>query len=166
MNKSKFIVTLGPIGYLPAPGTMGSICALPFILFLQKYNLSIYLAISCLMLLLATWAIHKALPSFKSTDPSEIILDEFVAMFFVFAGMNINIQQSKDYTAIYLIFGLVLFRFFDIFKPFWIKKVECFSGAYGVMLDDFLAAFYSFMCLQVFIYFKRSFFLFLVHLIC
>jgi len=54
----------------------------------------------------------------------------------------------------YVICGLILFRFFDIVKPLYIKKMEKLPGGWGIMLDDVLAGVYANIILQAILWFR------------
>jgi phosphatidylglycerophosphatase A len=138
LNKvSCAIATLGPIGYLPAPGTWGTLCAVPILYALRSfYDLSIVLMIVAALTLLAFIAVSHALPAFGGhDDPSHIVIDEFIG----FSALACAIPLKP------ILFGaaFLLFRFFDIIKPLGIKRVERLHGAFGVMCDDLAAAFYA-----------------------
>ena len=128
MKLCKFIATLGLVGYLPAPGTMGTLVTLPLVYLLS----SLFILDQCILILLFTcvsyFIIKNALPYFSSSDPSHIILDEVIGCLITFIGINFYWQS--------LLAGFLLFRLFDIVKPFGIKRVEKISGAWGVLLDD------------------------------
>jgi phosphatidylglycerophosphatase A len=147
LNKvSVAIATLGPIGYLPAPGTWGTLCAVPILYALRSfYDLSAVLIIVAAFTLLAFAAVHYALPSFGGhDDPSHIVIDEFIG----FAALACAIPLKP------VLFGagFLLFRFFDIIKPLGIKRVERLHGVFGIMCDDLVAAFYAGLCVQSFVY--------------
>lgn len=128
MKLCKFIATLGPVGYLPAPGTMGTLATLPLVYLLS----SLFILDQCLFVLLFTFIsyfiIKNSLPYFSVSDPSYIILDEVVGCLITFIGIDLSWQS--------LLAGFLLFRLFDILKPFGIKRVEKIPGAWGVLLDD------------------------------
>lgn len=144
---SSWVATLGPLGYLPAPGTWGSVCALlvmyPLCMNLaMPYVYAIVLAITSLAFL----AVHYALPEFDgNADPAQIVIDEFVG----FAVLACVIPCTPNFFSL----GLWVFRFFDILKPFGIKAVEerC-QGTLGIMLDDLLAAAYAAIFMWVVFY--------------
>ncbi|MBS1915624.1 MAG: phosphatidylglycerophosphatase A [Bacteroidetes bacterium] len=79
-------------------------------------------------------------------DSSKVVIDEI-------AGMCVSLLilpvQWK-----YIIAAFVLFRFFDIAKPLFIRKLEVFPGGYGVMADDLLAGIYSNVIMQIIIFNK------------
>jgi phosphatidylglycerophosphatase A len=131
------IATLGPVGYLPAPGTMGTLCALPVVVGLRKVQAYLgyfsggLLALGCV--LLAVWIINRALERIDGHDPSEIVLDEVVGFIVTMIFFPLNIY--------YLTLGFLYFRFFDIVKPLGIQHLERIGGAWGIVLDDVVAAF-------------------------
>ena len=136
------IATLGPIGYLPAPGTCGTICAA-----LSMYALRSAVAlpaawgIVAIGTLIAFLSVHYALPQFRGhSDPSQVVIDEYIG----FAVLACTIPVDGVVFAVAFLF----FRFFDIVKPLGIKKVEHLPGALGIMGDDLVAALYAVLCLQ------------------
>lgn len=143
------IATLGPIGkWKKMPGTLGSLVGLilytllfhrtPLLPFLLLLGTSIYLGIAFC---------DEAEKRLQKHDPSEIILDEVVAIPLCFFGMH---YLFKSYpTWLILLIGFILFRLLDIFKPFFIKKLQNYPGGLGVVLDDLGAAAVTAVCLHV-----------------
>lgn len=149
MNKTinKFytnIATLGPIGYLPAPGTCGSVFGfiLFLILYFLKINFYLYILFLIFFTLLSWYIIKKALLNFKDADPSCIILDEVAACLYVFIGINISFKS--------IVLGFLLFRFFDISKVCGIALIEQKGGAFAVLFDDIGAAIFTNILLHLF----------------
>ncbi|SVD20598.1 uncharacterized protein METZ01_LOCUS373452 [marine metagenome] len=138
-NPSLCLATGFGIGLLPiAPGTYGSI--LGMVLFLILAHL--YLPLSWLILFIfilyfiSYFAVQSALKIIKKPDPGEIVIDEVLGMMLV---MIVVPQDPK-----WALLAFILFRTFDIFKPWPINKVDRkLKNALGVILDDFLAAVYS-----------------------
>lgn len=124
----KQIATLGPVGYLSAPGTMGTLAALPFVYCFSWLLLPEQVFIIIIAATVSLFVIDRGLQSFHDTDPSHIVLDEFVGCLVTFVGINFNLAST--------IAGFLLFRLFDILKPLGIKKIEKLPGAWGVLLDD------------------------------
>ena len=138
----KNIATLGCLGYVSAPGTMGTVAALPLVYLVSLLPMLLqYCVIFCLAIF-SFFIIKKALLSFIDTDPSQIILDEVVGCFITFAGIGLNLR---------IIFvGFVLFRFFDIVKPLGIKRLELLPGTWGVLIDDCAAGLVANILLRYF----------------
>jgi phosphatidylglycerophosphatase A len=83
-------------------------------------------------------------------DPGSIILDEFVAVPFIFLGLNAfnpYVLEAGGWP-IYLA-GIALFRFFDILKPLGIRKIERIEGGLGCVLDDVASALVSCVLLHI-----------------
>ncbi|GGI25824.1 phosphatidylglycerophosphatase A family protein [Pedobacter mendelii] len=76
-------------------------------------------------------------------DHQRVVIDEIAGMCITLIGIPLK--------PVYIILGLILFRFFDILKPFYIRKMEALPGGLGVMADDILAAAYSSILLQIII---------------
>ena len=132
------------LGWLPvAPGTWGSLP--PAMLFaLMCYFGSAAAAISITMVvlvLLGSIVCIKFAPSvIAATDPREVVADEFsgqaVTFLFIAAVPISNIWVTG-------LLGFLLFRFFDILKPWPIRKLEKFPEGWGILLDDLLAGIYA-----------------------
>ena len=138
---AKWIATLGPIGYLPAPGTMGTLATLPLVYGLSMLSLKVQLLAIAFVVMISFFVIQQALTFFKVADPSHIVLDEVIGCLITFVGVACTVQS--------LFAGFMLFRFFDIAKPFGIKKVEKLPGAWGVLLDDCVAGLCANVVLQI-----------------
>ena len=78
-------------------------------------------------------------------DHGRVVIDEV-------AGMCISLL-FVPVTIGYVLAGLILFRFFDIAKPLFIRKLELLPGGWGVMMDDILAGVYTNILLHAFIWF-------------
>jgi phosphatidylglycerophosphatase A len=140
---SRFVVgvaTLGPIGArLPAPGTWGSVAGLLFFtLFFYRTTIGGLLVASVIGAYLAVVFCGEAEVRLGKTDPGEVILDEFVAMPLCFLGWH-EVARVWPASAV-LIAGLLLFRLFDILKPFGIRQLQRLPGGWGVTIDDTAAA--------------------------
>jgi len=130
-----FLATLGPIGYMIAPGTMATLVTIPFLYWLYPLiaNQYVYGAFIIAVFFISLFIVRKALQRLKRTDdPSEIVLDEVVGCILTFWGVALTSQN--------LLIGFILFRFFDIFKFAGIKYTEKLNSEWGVMLDDIAAA--------------------------
>ena len=133
------IATLGPIGQLPAPGTMGSLAALVIgVLIAMNGGLGMLMMATLIVSILG---LSSAGAHFRVTgikDSGAVVIDEVAGQWLVLLA----IPFPPDLTPIYLIsvaaaFGL--FRFFDIIKIGPVKMAEDLPGAAGVMADDVVA---------------------------
>lgn len=149
MNKGLlFFVTCGFIGYLPfMPGTYASALGC-IILYLFPVNsfMSNILIIICLVAL-SVICINKM--ELSSNDPPYVVIDEMAGMLITMAGHTSTILN--------LIAGFILFRFFDIVKPYPIRYVERYKKGYGIMADDIVAGVFANICLCIFLFLKGLF---------
>lgn len=144
MNRiPKLVATFGGVGYLPlAPGTWGSVLAtlLYIVLGTGLHNDNwlplILLVVSVCLYLAGVWAV-KQLQTEWGSDPSRVVIDEALGIFVTFIPITFSFTNA--------ILGLVLFRIFDIWKPFGIRKIDQMNDAGGhhVMLDDVAAGIYA-----------------------
>ncbi|NBX01508.1 phosphatidylglycerophosphatase A [bacterium] len=147
------IATLGPLGKLKAPGTWGSAAGLLWWFFVVRQlatpkGWQHELAFNFLVVLMGIFFCGVAVALLKKKDPSEVVLDEFVAMPLVFLfNKNLMIGTSEGF--LFVLLGFLLFRFFDILKPLGLRALEKLPGGLGVVLDDLGAALYANGCLQI-----------------
>ncbi len=134
------IATLGPCGHVrKAPGTIGSLAGLIWytVVFYPLGNFS-YLITLTLTIYLAIVFCGEAEKRLFKRDPSQVVLDEFVAMPVCFIGLQPYLTMGYAWAVFILGFGL--FRFFDIIKPLGIKKLQDYPGGVGIVVDDLAAA--------------------------
>jgi phosphatidylglycerophosphatase A len=143
------VATLGPLGRLKAPGTWGSAAGLLW------WALVVRLAhakggphefiFDALVVLMAIFLCGVAAAFIGKKDPSEVILDEFVAMplVYLFNPMGYAMHEGTKTGLLFILLGFLLFRLFDITKPFGIKALEKLPGGLGIVLDDVMAAVYA-----------------------
>ena len=157
MNKFNLLfITFFKIGKIKfAPGTFASfITCLLFLLFVNLFNIVILLFCTLLIALYSFIAINNSFDSFDSNDPQEIVIDEVVGQ--MLPLLSIPIYETlyiapKEY---YCIAAFILFRFFDIWKPFPINYIDINTeGALGIMLDDMLAGIYTIIILIIIFFF-------------
>ncbi|MDR0535204.1 MAG: phosphatidylglycerophosphatase A [Puniceicoccales bacterium] len=139
------VATLGPLGTkMPAPGTWGSGAGMLFyaaVLFRYNNfeNFPVFIGLVTFFALVAAGICHVAEKNIGRVDPGEVILDEFVAMPFVYFGSEAFIKES-NHGWLWFFLGFALFRFFDVLKPIGINKLQRFPGGAGIVLDDLAAA--------------------------
>jgi phosphatidylglycerophosphatase A len=137
-HPATLIATAGGIGLLPkAPGTWASLAALPLAWILDHWIGRTGLAVAgAAIALLGVWASHVYVRHQRGEDPGEVVVDEVAAQLLVLAAAPLTWATT--------IAGFVLFRLFDIVKPWpvgWADRRV--KGGLGVMLDDLLAALYA-----------------------
>ena len=125
------------VGYSPvAPGTLGTLIAIPVYYFLSNISSPIYEITLVGFFFLSVWISENAQILFGEKDDQRIVIDEIV-------GFLITMLWVPK-TAILMVAGFFLFRFFDILKPFPIRRLEKrLKGGYGVVLDDVMAGVYA-----------------------
>lgn len=131
-------------GYIkPAPGTWGTLAALPFAAFIHLYLGPVALAVSAIVAyFLGVWAAGQFSMRTDSHDASEIVIDEVAG---VWATLALAPMTAEN-----LIIGFILFRFFDILKPWPISYIDKnIHGGVGIMLDDMVAGAFAGLCLLV-----------------
>jgi phosphatidylglycerophosphatase A len=130
-------------GYSPlAPGTAGTIAAVPFFFLLSLLPLYGYLAGVLGIGLAACWAAGQAERIFKKKDSPRIVIDEVVGYLVTMIALPARWP--------YILVGFLLFRAFDILKPPPIRLSERkVPGGYGVVLDDVLAGIYAHIALRL-----------------
>jgi len=121
------ISTIGYLGKLPAPGLFGSLAGMFFFRVFEP-NLLVF----AILLIASYFIINISLNHFKTKDPNDIILDEFVGIVLVF--LILPTLTLKNSFAV-----LFLFRAFDIKKPWLIGLSEKLPNAFGIITDDLLA---------------------------
>ena len=148
--------TLGPIGRVKkAPGTLGSVAGLG--LYAVLFHHSSFLGFIIMALGLAYLAValcDAAEKRLQMRDPGMIVLDECVAVPLVFFGMggyNGLIAQHGGWPV--LLAGFVLFRVFDVLKPFGINSLQNLPGGLGCVADDLAAGVTSCVVLHLLLYF-------------
>ena len=134
-------------GYLPkAPGTWGSLVGLLLFFLLHTLSLEIYLAVIASIFLLGTFAAGEAEKIMDHPDPGLVGIDEIVGMLITMIAIPA--------TPLLMVLGFILFRIFDIWKPFPVNFFDQrFHGGLGIMLDDIMAGIYSLIILHVLIRF-------------
>ena len=156
------LATLGFIGKkLPAPGTFGSFLGTIFFLIIlcstsfSNWEISIMFSF---LFVLGIPLTSRAELILKKVDPSEVIWDEFTAIPFVFIFCLEKLRAFPNMESLVLVsLGFVLFRIFDILKPFGIKRIQRLHGGIGIMIDDLVAALFSALILHFIGTFPLSF---------
>ncbi|MEK6197855.1 MAG: phosphatidylglycerophosphatase A [Desulfobacterales bacterium] len=138
-----FIATGCYSGYLPkAPGTWGSLVGLLLFFLLHTLSLEIYLAVIAGIFVIGTFAAGEAEKIMDHQDPGLVVIDEIVGMLITMIAVPA--------TPLAMVLGFILFRIFDILKPFPVNFFDQrFHGGLGIMLDDVMAGIYSLIILQV-----------------
>jgi phosphatidylglycerophosphatase A len=138
-----FVATVAYCGYFPiAPGTVGSAAGLVVYL-LVWWAQSPVVEVGLIVALFAAgvWAGTTAERYFGGIDPGPIVIDEVVGMLVTLAFIPVGWSGA--------IAGFVLFRIFDVLKPYPAGRFERLHGGLGVMADDVMAAVYANISLRI-----------------
>ena len=131
------------VGYSPrAPGTLGTLVAIPVYYSLSNVPSPLYEITLIGFVFLSVWVSGNAEIFFGKKDDQRIVIDEIIGFLTTMLWVPKTIR--------FVIIGFFLFRFFDILKPFPIRRLEKgFKGGFGVVLDDVLAGVYANIVLRL-----------------
>ncbi len=129
------------VGKIPvAPATFGSLWAVPFVLITGTSGPDYYITLAAL-LVIGVVAAGRVSEEVGEKDPREVVIDEIVALYLSFATFPLNWKV--------LLAGFLLFRFYDIVKPFPARRLESMPGGWGIVADDLVAGAYTWVTLKV-----------------
>ncbi len=124
-----------------APGTFGTLAAIPLYLLCQPLGLEVYLVITLIGFAVGVYWCGFTSKALGVHDHSGIVWDEIVGFFITMIAVPLSLTN--------IIVGFLLFRLFDIWKPWPIKILdEKVSGGFGIMIDDVLAGIFAFFVLH------------------
>jgi len=152
---SKIIATFFGVGYFPvAPGTLTSlIVVLLYKFYLHRLSWPIYLLLLFLVFLVGIFTSTKYSSELKKQDPRKIVIDEAFGQLLVL----FRIGESWGTGWLPLLACFLLFRIFDIIKPYPIKKVETLPEGWGIVMDDLVAAVYAGIIIHLYLLVKFYF---------
>ena len=132
-------------GLMPkAPGTFGTLAAIPVYLLMSDLPLWMFISLTAVITIAGIYICDYTSRALGVHDHSGIVIDEI-------AGYLITmIAMPNDW--IWIVTGFILFRLFDILKPWpisWLDKKV--SGGFGIMIDDVLAGIFALICLHILI---------------
>lgn len=143
------LTTFG-VGYIPgAPGTYGSVLGVGiFVLFdfsaMPRYLVFLaFLFFILTLTLIGVWASGRSIELFGNSDPSQAVVDEVIGQLITFCFVPFGLGWP------FILAGFLLFRLFDIWKPYPINKLQNLSGGLGVCSDDIVAGVYAGICLAI-----------------
>ena len=131
----KFLACGFGSGLLPvAPGTFGTLIGIPICLLCLPLSWILRLAVVLALMALAIYVAGRAEEIYQKKDDQRIVIDEII-------GFQITMLPVAI-TILHLCVGFVLFRIFDILKPFPINNLQRLPGGWGVVIDDVAAGIY------------------------
>lgn len=133
------------VGLIPfAPGTFGTLLAMPLYWLMQPLSVVWYIALTLAIAACGVWVTGRTARDLGVHDHGAIVFDEIVgylvAMAFAPAGW------------VYMLAGFGLFRLFDIAKPFPLRRLERLPGGLGIMADDLGAGVYAALCMHLWVW--------------
>ena len=161
---NSLFVTMFGLGKLKfIPGTFGSLATV-FLLYLlfHVFNISSNIVLLGLVIVFiySFSAVASHIKDSKNKDPGEIIIDEFIGQSIPLYLYEISHGTEKSPNEAIIFYGIcfVLFRYFDIFKPFPVSFFDKnFKNSFGVIMDDVCAGLYVVLSLICFIFLKSYF---------
>ncbi len=141
------LATVGYVGHFPvAPGTAGSAAALLLYAMLRWIGSPpvVYVAVIVGLFAVGCWAGSVAEAHYGRTDPGYVVLDEVIGMLLTLLFVPVT------WTGVLV--GFLLFRGFDIVKPFPARQCERMHGGLGIMADDAVAGIYGNLALRLVIW--------------
>jgi len=141
-----FVATVAYCGYFPiAPGTVGSAAGLlVYLLAWWSHSTLVEVALIAGVFAAGTWAATEAERFFGGIDPGPVVIDEVLGMLITLAFMPVGLATALA--------GFLLFRVFDVIKPYPANRLERLHGGFGVMADDAMAAVYANLVLRGVVY--------------
>ena len=129
-----------------APGTFGTLAAIPFFLFVQLLSQPLIYLFIITMFFIGIYVADKTSRALAMQDPSCIVIDEVVGFLLLLILVGHLTGNGISITKIDFTLAFILFRIFDIWKPFPIDLLEKkFRGGFGIMIDDIGAAIYAYI---------------------
>ncbi len=144
----RFIATGFGSGLMPvAPGTAGTLVAVPLYLAVKWMPIWAYAALTLLLFVMGVWACRHTAEYLGVHDHPSIVWDEIVGYLVAMTGLAGHTWE--------VVVGFLLFRLMDILKPWPIAWVDrAVAGGFGIMLDDVIAGLYTAIMLHAVIFFR------------
>ena len=158
---NSLLVTLFGLGKIKfMPGTFGSLATTIFLFYLfHTLNISSYVILTgwAIIFVYSFYAVSAYIKDSENKDPGEIIIDEFLGQsipIYLYEISHGTIKES-DEAMIYYVLFFILFRYFDIMKPFPVSFFDKnFKNSFGVIMDDICAGLYVVLTLVCFMIVK------------
>ena len=140
-----FLATLGGLGLVPVgPGTVGSIFGWLFFIVLSHFiTAAVLVTLTFFVIIFSIYISTVVTKDLIEKDHKSIVIDEMAGIWLAMIPV-IFIASSQYERTIYAMLALIIFRIFDIFKPFPISYIDKnFKNGLGVVLDDLMAAIFA-----------------------
>ena len=138
-----FLATVAYCGYFPiAPGTVGSAAGLiVYLLVWWTHSPIVEVGLIVVTFVVGVWAATQAERHFGGIDPGPVVIDEVLGMLVTLAFIPAGWSAALA--------GFVLFRVFDVIKPYPANRLENLHGGFGIMADDAMAGVYANLALRL-----------------
>jgi phosphatidylglycerophosphatase A len=140
------ISTFGYVGFFPvAPGTAGSLAALALYALTRWVDVpAVDFATIVAVFAVGVWAASRTEIILGGTDPGPVVIDEVLGMLLTLAWLPLSLTGVAV--------GFVLFRIYDVIKPYPARRFEDLPGGWGVMVDDVMAGIYGQLTLRLLVW--------------
>ncbi|WP_286265556.1 phosphatidylglycerophosphatase A family protein [Thalassotalea atypica] len=129
-----------------APGTFGTLAAIPVYLLMTGLSPFVYLLLTLVMAVVGIYICGYCAKAVNEHDHPAIVWDEIVGFLITMYLVPVSVLN--------IVLGFALFRFFDIVKPWPISYLDRYvKGGFGIMIDDVIAGIMALACLQLLLYF-------------
>jgi phosphatidylglycerophosphatase A len=128
-----------------APGTFGTLAALPIYYLMQSLSVFTYIALTVLAFVIGIWICQKSADWLQKEDPSSVVWDEIVGYLVAMTAAPVG--------WVWMLIGFILFRVFDIWKPWPIRWFDKnMHGGLGIMVDDVVAGLLVFVVIHLILF--------------
>ena len=136
------LATAGGAGYAPvAPGTFGSAVGIVVYLLTRDLGTAAQWTILAAVSVVGVWASSAAARHFGREDPGAVVIDEVAGQLMTYLLLDLSWDG--------IVLGFLLFRVFDIIKPWPARQLEDLHGGLGIMADDLMAGVYGWITLAI-----------------
>jgi phosphatidylglycerophosphatase A len=136
------LATAGGAGLFPfAPGTVGAAVGVLLYVAVRPWSVGVEIATVAIVSVVGVWAAAVAARHFDREDPGQVVIDEVAGQLVTYLFLDVG--------WVGLIWGFLLFRVFDIIKPWPAGRLEHLPGGWGVMADDLMAGAYAWIVLAL-----------------
>ena len=138
MDYAALAIATWGVGYLPLmPGTFGSLVGIAVFLLLKWWPIQV--AATVLITFTGIWAGSRTERILRLKDPGRVVVDEVAGQMIALLPLSVFAASSLTW----IIVSFILFRLFDIFKPYPARRLEALPSGLGIMMDDVLAGAYA-----------------------
>ena len=135
------LATVGGAGHAPvAPGTVGSAVGVVAYAATRSWTPAAQIALLVAITLIGVWAATEAGRHFQNADPGQVVIDEVAGQMLTLLLLDVGLFGMG--------LAFVLFRLFDIVKPWPVRQFESLHGGLGVMADDLMAGVYGWLVMR------------------